>query len=131
MKLKTIALTVLAVIASSGIQAQSKTSPAEGTKGSLSVTQDDASRQQLEADRIAKTNASSEQLAKDLGLDEKQAARLKELDEKYARMLNEVRASTTDRAVIMEKDNSMRAEHDKELQQILTPEQYKKMMSSR
>ncbi len=128
MKLKTIALTVLAVIATSGIQAQSITVAPDA---SSRTTQDDASRQKLEADRMAKTNASSEQLAKDLGLDAKQAARLKELDEKYARMLNEVRASTTDRNVIMEKDKSMRAEHDAELRQILTDEQYKKMMSSR
>lgn len=128
MKLKTIALTVLAVIATSGIQAQSIT---VAPNASSRTTQDDASRQKLEADRMAKTNASSEQLAKDLGLDAKQAARLKELDEKYARMLNEVRASTTDRNVIMEKDKSMRAEHDAELRQILTDEQYKKMMSSR
>lgn len=128
MKLKTIALTVMAVIATSGIQAQSISVAPDG---SSKTTQDDATRQKLEADRMAKTNASSEQLSKDLGLDAKQAARLKELDEKYARMLNEVRASTTDRNVIMEKDKSMRAEHDAELRQILTDEQYKKMMSSR
>ena len=121
MNIKTIAFALLATAATTGIQAQAPAKP----------TQDAQMQAQREQERIARTNESSALMAKELGLDAKQTAALKELDERYARMLNEVRASTTDRAVIMEKDASMRAQYDADLKDMLTPEQYQQVLAKR
>jgi periplasmic protein CpxP/Spy len=87
-------------------------------------TQDPAVQQQRLNERNAK-------LTQDLGLSAEQSASMKELDTRYNQALNDMRASTNDRAVIEEQNRKLREEYDAEVKKLLTPEQYTKLMESR
>lgn len=112
MKNTTLILGLIATLAAGSVQAQSK------------PTQDPAVQQQRLNERNAK-------LTQDLGLSAEQSASMKELDTRYNQALNDMRASTNDRAVIEEQNRKLREEYDAEVKKLLTPDQYTKLMESR
>jgi Spy/CpxP family protein refolding chaperone len=120
MKTKIILLSILAWAITTGVHAQEPIKP----------TQDPVIQQQRAAQLAERSGDASGKLAKDLGLDEQQAARMKQIDQEYASAMNELRASG-DRERIRLEGAELRERRDQQLKELLTPEQFEKLGSVR
>lgn len=112
MNTKSFTLTVLAAFAAFGLHAQATVQPI-GTPQEERVSQH------------------SLNLAKELGLDQDQTDRMAKADMHYATAMAALRSVTNDREVLVQKGEELRQEHEKTLQEILTPEQMAKLNSIR
>lgn len=106
MKHISLTLTLVAALATSGLYAQSTPAPA---------TQEQ------------RVSEHSLKLAKELGLDQDQTERMAKADRAYADNMAALRAITNDREVLRLKGESLRVEHDRMLQDILSPEQFARL----
>jgi hypothetical protein len=79
----------------------------------------------------ARVSQHSLALAKELGLDEDQTQRMAKADEQYAIAMSTLRSMTTDREVLLQKGEGFAQEHEAALQDILSPEQYEKLLAIR
>jgi hypothetical protein len=114
MNIKTITLATIAFVASFGLQAQTQ----------LQTTQDPATEQERTIQR-------SKDLATHLGLDQDQTDRMIKADLQYVEAMTALRAGSTDREVIMKKGEGISREHDATLRNIMTTEQFAKLLESR
>jgi hypothetical protein len=114
MNIKNITLATIAFVASFGLQAQT----------GMSTAQDPATQEQ-------RTIARSKELATHLGLDQEQTDRMIKADLSYVEAMTALRAGSTDREVIRQKGEGISREHDATLRNIMTPEQFAKLLESR
>lgn len=112
MNTKSLTLTVLAVVAAIGLNAQATMQPT-GTPQEERVSQH------------------SLKLAEELGLDQDQTERMAKADMHYATAMAALRSVTNDREVLVQKGEELRQEHEQSLRSILTPEQMDKLNSIR
>ncbi len=94
-------------------------------------TQDPVVQQQRSAEKASRAEQRSTKMAGELGLNEEQTAKMKEIDARYTDALEMVRSTTTDRQEIQTKNEVLRRQHEAELKFMLTPEQYTKMQELR
>ncbi|MDQ3101167.1 MAG: hypothetical protein M3R08_07255 [Bacteroidota bacterium] len=142
MKTKIIALAILAIAAAGSAHAQENRSeqnkitepkaaevvtPVQPT---MKPTQDPAIRKQRAEAMQSRRAEESERMSRELGLNEEQKEKLKEVDAKHAVTLEELRTSQ-DRDKMQEGARMAREEREAKLKEILTPEQYEKMVSRR
>lgn len=106
MKHISLTLTLAAALATAGLNAQNTTAPA---------TQEQRVSEQ------------SLKLAKELGLDQDQTERMAKADRVYSDNMAALRAITNDRETLRLKGESLRIEHDRMLQDILSPEQFARL----
>lgn len=112
MNIKILTLTVLAAVASSTLSAQS--TPA----GSTSIPDQ----------RLVDYN---KKIAEELGLEQQQMERMIEADKRFIEAQYALRGEVGDRETLMVKHGEIREQHDLEIREILTPEQYEKLASMR
>lgn len=129
MKNKIIAIAILAIAAVGTANAQEGTAPAEKIQATK-PTQDEAVKKQRAETQTARRMEASEKLAKDLGLNDEQTAKLKEIDAAYATDMDALRSST-DREKTQEGARLAREKRESSLKEVLTPEQFQKMESMR
>ena len=130
MKNKIVAIAILAIAAIGTVNAQDGTTPAEKAPATTKPTQDAAVKQQRAEAQQARRVEASEKLAQDLGLNEEQTAKLKEIDAEYAAGMEALRSST-DREKTQEAARLAREKRETSLKEVLTPEQFQKMESMR
>ncbi len=129
MKNRIVAIAILAIAAVGTASAQEGSAPAEKAPATK-PTQDPAVKQQREEAQAARRMEASQKLAQDLGLNEEQTAKLKEIDAEYASDMDALRTST-DREKTQEGARLAREKREMKLKEVLTPEQFQKMESMR
>ena len=130
MKNKIVAIAILAIAAVGTANAQEGTTPATTPATTTKPTQDEAVKQQRAEMQKARRVEASEKLAQDLGLNEEQTAKVKEIDAEYAAAMDALRSST-DREKTQEGARVAREQREQRLKEVLTPEQFQKMESMR
>lgn len=78
-----------------------------------------------------RTDQRTEEMTKELGLNEDQAAKLKAMNGRYAEELRMTRPSDEEREAKRQKMKDIQTRRDAELKTLLTEEQYAKMMELR
>lgn len=73
----------------------------------------------------------TERMTQELGLSAEQSAKVGDINLRYADVLADMKASGQDQTAMKEQAKAMRDRRDEELKQVLTPEQYGKMMELR
>jgi|GEM_PF-4356824 len=114
MNIKNITLSAFAVVASLTLHAQTDLQPAQ---------------QKVTAQKS--TMERSKELAKQLGLDQDQTDRMMKADLQYVEAMTALRAASTDREVLLKKGEGISREHDATLRNILSPEQFAKLVETR
>jgi hypothetical protein len=114
MNIKTITLATIAFVAALGLQAQTQ----------MTSAQDPAAAKKSTVER-------STELAKYLGLDQDQTDRMIKADLQYVEAMMSLRAASTDREVLMKKGEGISREHDATLRNIMTTEQFAKLLETR
>ncbi len=93
------------------------------------MAQDKAGKEQHTPEERAAKH--TEHMTKELGLSADQTAKVADINQRYATALGEVKESTAERDAKREQAKGMRDRRDQELKQVLTAEQYAKMLELR
>ncbi len=118
---KTIITTVL-LATLTAVSAQDATSP-------KMEKANDANKTELQAGE--KVDQRTEVMTKELGLTADQSAKVQVANERFAKNMAELKQAIPDAEARQARANVLRTSHDRELQQILTAEQYEKMLAMR
>ena len=82
-------------------------------------------------DRGERAEQRTEAMAKELGLNDEQAAKLRAMNDRYAEEMRTLRPTEDERQAKREKMKDIQTRRDAELKTLLTEEQYAKMMELR
>lgn len=118
---KTIITTVL-LATLTAVSAQDATSP-------KMEKAHDANKAEMQVGE--KVDQRTEVMTKELGLTADQAAKVQVANERFAKNMAELKQAIPDTEARQARANVLRTSHDRELQQILTAEQYEKMLAMR